>query len=72
MHVITARKYGSALALSVTFFVCLYISGMAERICTTFAGKTCLVLARTSLNVKVKGQGYQGQKHAVHSHHPWQ
>ena len=26
-------------------------------------------LARTSLNVKVKGQGHQGQKRAVHSHH---
>jgi len=26
-------------------------------------------LARTSFNVKVKGQGHQGQKRSLHSHH---
>jgi len=32
------------------FFVCVWnISGTAERICAKFTGKTCLVLARTSL-----------------------
>jgi len=36
-------------------------------------GRHVWSLARTSLNVKVKGQGYQAQKTcAVHSHHPWQ
>ena len=29
-------------------------------------------VARTSLNVKVKGQGHQGQKRAAYSHHPRQ
>jgi len=61
------------LALSVTFsfFVCeSNISATAEQICAKFTAKTCWFLAGTSLNVKVKGQGHQGQKHAVHSHHP--
>ena len=51
------------LALSVTFCV-RNVSGTAERICAKFTGKICLSLARTSLNVKVKSQGYRGQKTA--------
>jgi len=33
-------------------------------------GRRSWSFARMSLNVKVKGQGHQGQKRAVHSHHP--
>ena len=48
------------LALFVTFCLCFVwvsnISGMAERICAKFTGKTCLVPRSESLNVKVKGQ----------------
>jgi len=40
---------------------CLFVHeisrGTAERICAKFTGKTCLSLARTSFNVKVKGHG---------------
>ena len=61
------------LALSVTFCLCESdISGTAGLICAKFTGKTCWSLARMSLNVKVKTQGHQGQKRAVHSHHPRQ
>jgi len=35
---------------------------MAERICNKFTGRRVLSLAQTSLNIKVKGQGHQGQK----------
>ena len=61
----------SVLALSVTFlFVCeSNISGTAERICAKFTGRRVWSLARTSLNVKVKGQGHQEQKCDVHSYH---
>ena len=40
------------------------ISESVERICTKFTRKRVWSLARTSLNVKVKGQGHQGQKTA--------
>jgi len=44
-------------------FVCVWnISGTAERICANFTRKTSLALARTRLNVKVKGQGHQVQE----------
>jgi len=47
----------------ISFFVCASnISGTAEWICAKFTGRTCLALAWTSLNVKVKGQRHQGQK----------
>jgi len=52
------------LAPSVTFclFVCASnISGTAEWIYAKFTGKTCFV-PRSDLDVKVKSQGYQGQK----------
>jgi len=52
------------LALSVTFCE-RNVSGTAERICAKFTGKVCLSLARTSLNVKVKSQGYRGQKNGI-------
>ena len=72
--VITARRELRKvlfLALPVTFlFVCeSNISGTAERICTKVTGRRVWSLARTSFNVKVKGQGHQEQKLAVHSHH---
>jgi len=35
-------------------------------------GKSVWSLTRTSLNIKVKGQGHQGQKRARHSRHPRQ
>jgi len=38
------------------------ISGTAERICTKFTGKTCLMIP-----VEVKGQDNQGQKSDVHA-----
>jgi len=57
------------LALSLTRFVYVWnISGTAERICAKFTGKTCLSLAPTSLNVKVEGQGHQGQQTAFFGH----
>jgi len=65
------------LAPSVTFvfFVCESNTlEMAEWICAKFTGKTGHVwsLARTSVNVKVKGQRSRspGTKNTMHSHHP--
>jgi len=54
--------HSSLFVICVFFVSASNISGTAERICAIFTGKTCLVLAQTSLNVKVKGQGHQGQK----------
>jgi len=75
--VITARsklRKVLFLALSVTFLVFLFVYEISREPLNGFApnsqGRRVSSLARTSLNVKVKGQGHQGQKHAVHSHHP--
>ena len=47
----------------VRLFVChSNISGTAEQIFAKFARRRVWSPARTSLNVKVKGQGHQGQK----------
>jgi len=53
-------------SLSVTFslfFVCeSNISETAERICAKFTEKMYLVPCSDDLNVKVKGQDYEGQR----------
>jgi len=66
------------LVLSVTFlflFVFLFVNQISRKL-NRFAqnsqGRRVWSLAATSFNVKVKGQGHQRQKHAGHSHHPWQ
>ena len=48
----------------VFLFVCesKNITETAEWICAKFTGKTCFIPCPTSLKVKVKGQGHQGQK----------
>ena len=38
------------------------MAGTTERICVKFARRRVWSFARISLNVKVKGQGHQGQK----------
>ena len=51
----------------------VYESNISERL-DGFApysrGRRVQSLTRTSLNVKVKGKGHQGQKRSVHSYHP--
>jgi len=61
------------LAPSVTFLFVPQISpeplnGLAQN----SHGRRVWSLARMSLNVKVKGQGHQGQKRDFHSRHPRQ
>jgi len=70
----TARKCGFVFSTVCDFFVCFFvchsnISGTAQRICAKFTGETCLVPRSDILKFKVKGQGHQGQKHAVHTDH---
>jgi len=60
LHAVNCGRFCFWRCQSV-FFVCVWnISETAERICTEFTRKTCLVPPRTSL--KVKDQGHQGQK----------
>jgi len=68
-HLITARselRKVLFLAPSVCGLICLCMkylrNGTAERICAKFTRKTCLVPRYDEFEVKVKGQGHQGQK----------
>jgi len=66
------------LALGIFLFFILFVNQISRELLSGFApnsqGRRVWSLARTSLNVKVKGQGDQGQKRTVQSHHPlpWQ
>jgi len=51
-----ARSGRSVIYDCLDFDCASNISGTAERICAKFTGRTCLFLARMSLNVKIKGQ----------------
>jgi len=52
------------LAPSVCGILFVYenVSGNAERICAKFTPKTYLVPRSNDFEVKIKGQGHQGQK----------
>jgi len=62
------------VALSVTFLMVSEsnISELLNGFAPNSQGRRVWSLAGTSLNIKVKGQGHQGQNCVVHSHHPRQ
>ena len=67
-------KQDSVFSAVCDFVVFLFVTQISRERLNRFApnsqGRRVWFPARTTLNVKVKGQGHYGQKRAVHSHHP--